>query len=536
MGPYDPPKIILIGEESMSITIGKIFDLSVGKYPNKEAIYDVRKSVRYTYSEWNEQVNKLSNALLCEGVKKGDRVSTYLFNTEELATAFFACTKIGAILNPINFRLMAEEVAYILSDAEPKVVLFEKALESSISIIENRFPHISFWSIDDEVPSFASSYHEKVSSASNAPINASVDENDIYAIMYTSGTTGRPKGVIHRHRDMVEQSLICIHGTRLSSNDNGLVVAPMFHCAELHCAFLPRVHIGAKSTIMHHFEPKLVLQLIEQEQITKFFAAPTMWNMLLQEDLDQYDLSSLKLGLYGAAPMAPTLVYACQDRLGVQLVQAYGMTEMGPAITFLTEEDQIRKAGSAGQPLLNHEIRIVRPNEDGPSDPDDILPPGESGEIIVKGPCMMSGYFNREEATEKAMHKGWYHSGDIGYLDDDGYLWVKDRVDDMIISGGENIYPREVEDVLYEHEGVMDVAIIGQPDDHWGESVTAFIVRKNPSLTETELDEFCKNSDKLARYKRPRKYIFCDELPRNASGKIQKFILRKQLEELFTGE
>ncbi|MFE8699239.1 fatty acid--CoA ligase [Cytobacillus sp. FJAT-54145] len=517
----------------MTITIGKIFDLTVNKYPNKEALYDVRKDLRYTYKEWSIEVTKLANALLNEGVKKGDIVSTYLFNTEELATAFFACAKIGAIFNPINFRLMSEEVAFILNDAKPKVVLFEKMLESSISPIAERFPHTSFWIIDDGVPSYAKSYHEKVIEAPNNEIEADIHENDIYAIMYTSGTTGRPKGVIHRHREMVEQSLIVIGSTRLTPSDNGLVTAPMFHCAELHCAFLPRVHVGAKNTILHHFDPKGVLQLISTEKITKFFAAPTMWNMLLQEPLDNYDISSLKLGLYGAAPMAPALVYACQNQLGISLVQAYGMTEMGPAITFLDEDDQIRKAGSAGQACLNHEIRIVRPKEDGPSDPDDILPAGEAGEIIVKGPCMMSGYFNRKEASEKAMFKGWYHSGDIGYLDEEGYLWVKDRVDDMIISGGENIYPREVEDVLYAQGGVLDVAVIGQPDDRWGESVTAFVVKKDPAITEADLDEWCKNSEELANYKRPRKYVFCDVLPRNASGKIQKFVLRKQLEDLF---
>lgn len=234
--------------------------------------------------------------------------------------------------------------------------------------------------------------------------------------------------------------------------------------------------------------------------------------------------------------MAPALVRACHEMLGISLVQAYGMTEMGPAITFLSEKDQLRKAGSAGQACLNHEIRIVRPNEDGPSDPEDMLPAGEAGEILVKGPCVMSAYFNREEATAAAMYKGWYHSGDIGYLDEEGFLYVKDRVDDMIISGGENIYPREVEDVLYEHPAVLDVAIVGLPDDRWGETVTAFVVKKNDSLTEDELDAFCLNSSELARYKRPRKYMFVDALPRNASGKIQKFVLRKQMEELVTGE
>jgi long-chain acyl-CoA synthetase len=518
----------------MTTTIGKIFDLTVKKFPNKEAIYDVRKDVRFTYREWNDEVNRLANALTKEGVKKGDRVSTFMFNTEELGTAFFACAKIGAVFNPINFRLQGEEVAFILSDAAPKVVLFEKAVEPVITSIENRFPHTAFWYIDKETPDYAASYHEKVKEAPPSTVEVEVDENDDYAIMYTSGTTGRPKGVMHKHRNMVEQSLIVIRGTKLGAGDIGLVTAPMFHCAELHCAFLPRIHAGGSNVILHQFHPKKVLELIDSEKITKFFAAPTMWNMILQENLEEYDIESLDIGLYGAAPMAPSLVHACHDRLGIKLVQAYGMTEMGPAITFLSEEDQLSKAGAAGQACLNHEIRVVRPNEDGPSDPEDIMPPGESGEIIVQGPCMMTGYFNREEASEKAMHKGWYHSGDIGYLDEDGYLWVKDRVDDMIISGGENIYPREVEDVLHAHEGVLDVAIVGQPDDRWGESVTAFVVKKNPDVTEEELDEWCKSSDSLSNYKRPRKYVFVEELPRNASGKIQKFVLRKRVEEVLT--
>lgn len=518
----------------MSMTLGKIFDLTVKKFTNKEAIYDVRKNVRYTYKEWSDQINRLANALLKDGVKKGDRVSTFMFNTEELATAFFACAKIGAVFNPINFRLMADEVTYILSDATPKVVLFEQALEPVISAIENRFEAISFWYIDDDTPAYAASYQEKISSSSSEETRIEIDENDVYAIMYTSGTTGMPKGVLHRHRSMVEQSLIVISATKLEEADNGLVTAPMFHCAELHCAFLPRVHVGGRNTILHQFHPQKVLELIEQEKITKFFAAPTMWNMLLQEDLHKYNLSSLRLGLYGAAPMAPSLVHACHDRLGISLVQAYGMTEMGPAIAFLSEADQLTKAGSAGQACLNHDIRIVRTREDGPSEPDDVVPIGEAGEIIVQGPCMMTGYFGRMEATENAMYKGWYHSGDIGYLDKHGYLWVNDRVDDMIISGGENIYPREIEDVLHGHPGVLDVAIVGQPDDRWGETVTAFVVKKDQNVTEQELDEYCKHSDKLANYKRPRKYVFFEALPRNASGKIQKFVLRKQMEEIFS--
>ncbi|WP_096199865.1 fatty acid--CoA ligase [Bacillus sp. FJAT-45350] len=514
----------------MSTTIGTLFEQTVKKYPTKEALYYVQKDVRYSYQEWDQQVNKVANALLDAGVEKGDRISTYLFNTEELATVYFASAKIGAVFNPINFRLAADELKFILEDATPKVVLFERALATAVEAIQAQLPDSSFWYVDVDAPDFAVNYHEKVADASDIRPEVEVNENDLYAIMYTSGTTGRPKGVMHLHRDMVEQSLILVAGSKLTSNDRGLVTAPMFHCAELHCAFLPRVHIGATNIITHHFEPKQTLELIENEKITLFFSAPTMWNMMLQEDLQKYNLTSLRIGLYGAAPMAPALVQKVHQSFGVALIQAYGMTEMGPAVTFLMEDEQITKAGAAGRAILNHEIRVVRPREDGRSEPTDTLLPGEAGEIIVQGPCMMQGYFNRAEAAEKSIYKGWYYSGDIGYFDEDGFLWIADRVDDMIISGGENIYPREVEDVLYNHSGVLDVAVIGEPDENWGERVTAIVVKKDPSITEIDLENYCKNSEELADYKRPRRYLFTEQLPRNASGKIQKFLLKKQLE------
>ncbi len=514
----------------MYATIGNAFEQTVSKYPHKEALVDKNRNRRWTYTQWNEDVNRLAQAFLQAGVKKGDRISTFLFNTSELAMAYFASAKISAVINPINFRLKSQELHYILEDADPKILLFERAVKPEVDAIFNHFPGTSFWYIDDEeTPHYAISYHQQMESSSPDSLpDFGVTENDLYAIMYTSGTTGRPKGVMHSHRDMMEQSLICIAAMKLSDKDRGLVTAPMFHCAELHCCFLPRVHIGATNVIIHHFDPRQVLQTVQDEKITIFFGAPTMWNMILQHDLSRYDLSSLRMGLYGAAPMAPVLVKACKEKLGIDQVQAYGMTEMGPAVTFLFEDEQISKAGSAGRACINHELRIVRPNEDGPSEPDDVLPPGEVGEIIVKGPCMMMGYYKREDATAKAMYKGWYHSGDLGYVDDEGYLYVADRVDDMIISGGENIYPREVEDVLYEYKEVLDVAVLGKPDEKWGEKVVAFVVRKNPQLSADELEQFCRNSEKLANYKRPREYLFVDELPRNASGKIQKFILRSQ--------
>ncbi|WKA55082.1 fatty acid--CoA ligase [Planococcus shixiaomingii] len=511
----------------MYATLGKIFDQTVSKYPEKEALVDLRKNQRWTYREWKEEVHRLANALIAAGVVKGDRVSTFLFNTDELATALFACAKIGAIFNPINFRLKAEEVAYILNDASPKVVLFEEQLAASISAVQSQFPATQFWIIDGEKPDYAKSYYEQIADASTNLPEIEVNEMDTYAIMYTSGTTGRPKGVIHRHRDMVEQSLICTAIIKYTKDDIGLVIAPMFHCAELHCCIIPRVHSGASSIIMHQFNPMAALETVEKERVTVMFAVPTMWSMMAQQEGAGAKVKSLRRGLYGAAPMAPVLVKEVKETLGIDLIQAYGQTEMGPAITFLAEDEQLTKAGSAGKAAYNHEIRIVRPNENGPSEPDETLKPGEVGEIIVKGPCMMEGYFNRQEATENALYKGWYHSSDLGYLDEDGYLYVADRVDDMIISGGENIYPREVEDVLHEHPAINDVAVLGIPDEKWGESVLAFVVSKDPNLTEQELEEFCKNNNNLAGYKRPRSYRFVDELPRNASGKIQKFLLRE---------
>lgn len=516
----------------MYATLASIFDHTVSLHPEREAFVDLRRNKRWTYAQWRDDVHRLANALTAAGVTKGDRVSTYLFNNQELATALFACAKIGAIFNPINFRLKAEELAFIIEDAKPEVVLFEEVLEGVVQTIAPQFPAVQFWTIDDKTPSFAKNYHEQVVGASKEDPGVEVDESDTYAIMYTSGTTGRPKGVIHRHRSMAEQSMMCIAMLKTTKNDVGLVAAPMFHCAELHCNIIPRVQAGASSIIMHQFDPFLALDTIEKERVTVMFAVPTMWSMISEIDGAQQKVTSLTRGLYGAAPMAPVLVKRVKEVLGIDLIQAYGQTEMGPAITFLSEEDQLTKAGSAGQPAYNHEIRVVRPNEDGPSEPEDVLAPFEVGEIIVRGPSMMAGYFQREDATEKALYKGWYHSSDLGYMDEQGYLYVADRVDDMIISGGENIYPREVEDALHGHDKVQDVAVLGVPDEKWGESVLAFVVSKDPSLTEQELEEYCVNHENLARYKRPRSYRFVDELPRNASGKIQKFLLREQYREL----
>ncbi|MFG6121368.1 fatty acid--CoA ligase [Thalassobacillus sp. B23F22_16] len=516
----------------MGPTLRSMFEQTVAKYPDKEGLVDIRAGRRWTYQEWDEEVNCLANTLKDAGVEKGDKVSTVLFNTAEFATTLFACMKIGAVFNPINFRLTGKEITFILQDAAPKVVIFENSTHQQVAQAAGDVRGVQFWSIDQYELDFAVNFHDQMEGASRARPDCELEENDFYAIMYTSGTTGLSKGVLHTHRDMIDQALIMGAVMNVTDKERGLSVAPMFHCAELHCAFFPRVMMGGKNILMHHFDPKPLIQTVKEEAITTFFAAPTMWNMMLQEDLSDADFTSLNKGLYGGAPMAPALVKKLHEQLGIRLFEAYGMTEMGPAITVLTEDEQLDKAGSAGRALINHEVRVVRTREEGPADPEDICEPGELGEIIVQGPSMMPGYYNRPEATDEAMYKGWYHSGDIGSFDEEGYLWVSDRVKDMIISGGENIYSREVEDVLFDHEKVMDAAVIGEPDEMWGERVVAYVVKKDESLTDKELDEFCTATERLARYKRPRRYEFVEELPRNASGKLQKFKLRESLKQV----
>ncbi|MEF8778904.1 MAG: AMP-binding protein, partial [Natronomonas sp.] len=278
--------------------------------------------------------------------------------------------------------------------------------------------------------------------------------------------------------------------------------------------------------IHHEFEPEPALEAIEEHDVSVLFAAPTAWNALARTAAEvDVDVSSLERGLYGAAPMPEEVLNMSMEHLCEDYVQAYGMTEIGPCGVFQRPEDQIPKQGSAGLPAPNHEVRVVEPD----ASPDEEVEQGDIGEIIMSGPCTMREYWNKPEATRKSLREQggseWYYSGDIGYFDEDGYLYHVDRKDDMIVSGGENIYPTEVEDVLFSHENIEEAAVLGEPDEEWGERVVAYIVGED-GLTAEELDEFMIESDRLADFKRPRKYYFVDSVPKNPSGKVQKFKLR----------
>jgi len=508
-------------------TLADTLERTADLHPERDAVIYPRKDQHWTYAELDRTANRLANALADLGVGKGDRVSTMLFNGTEIVVTLFACGKLGAVFNPLNYRLPAGEVAFICNDAESSVLLFEADTAAAVGEARSDLETVSeYVYVDEGAPDYAHDFEALLAEAPPEPPAVDVAADDVYAFIYTSGTTGRPKGVVHEHRDIVEHNLVCIAEGGLRKDDVGLSALPLYHCAELHANLLPRVHVGATSVVHHEFDPVAVLAAIDEHDVTLFFAAPTAWNGLAQAagSVDA-DTSSLRLGLYGASPMPEEVLDACMDAFCDDYLQAYGMTEIGPCGTFQHPDEQLTKQGSAGLPALNHDLRVVEPDADPGAD----VERGEVGEILLAGPCTMREYWNRPEATAESLreHEGveWYYSGDLGYRDEDGYLYVVDRKDDMIISGGENIYPTEVEDLLFSHPDVVEAAVVGQPHDEWGEVVVAYIVGDADAET---LDAFVRDSDALADFKRPREYEFVEALPKNPSGKVQKFKLREE--------
>jgi acyl-CoA synthetase (AMP-forming)/AMP-acid ligase II len=518
----------------MHPTIADTLELSADRYPERDALVYPRKGQRWTFAEFDARANRLANALADHGVGHGDRVSTLLFNGTEIVLTVYACAKLGAVFNPLNYRLKGGEVAFILNDAASSLLVFEEATREAVAAARDDLETVeTFLTVDGpaspgdvsgDVPEYVGDFYEVLESGAPERPDADVAEDDVYAFIYTSGTTGRPKGVVHEHRSMVEHSLICLAESGIEKNAVGLSCLPLYHCAELHANLFPRVHVGATSVIHHEFDPVAVLRAIEEHGVTQLFAAPTAWNALAgaAPDVDA-DTSSLEIGFYGASPMPKRVLDACRERFTDDYLQAYGMTEIGPCGTFQHPDEQVPKQGSAGVAALNHDLRVVTPD----GDPDDLVAQGEVGEVLFAGPCTMREYWNRPDATERSLREAdgrtWYYTGDLGYEDEDGYLYVVDRKDDMIISGGENVYPTEVEDVLFAHDGVVEAAVVGEPDEEWGERVVAYVVG---DASAEALDAFCRESDDLADFKRPRDYRFVEELPKNPSGKVQKFKLR----------
>jgi acyl-CoA synthetase (AMP-forming)/AMP-acid ligase II len=491
--------------------------------PNLEAYVDSSSDVRLTFTQLNDRTNQLANGLLGSGVTKGERIGLLLMNSAEFMEAYFALAKIGAVVVPLNWRLVPDELEFILKDSGTTRLIFGEEFMDTVADLQSRGEKtdVQQWLQVEgaqEVAFFAESYEALRDAGSDAEPAVGAAGEDMLYIMYTSGTTGLPKGVVHSH-DTSVWGCITINATAyFHENDRYLACLPMFHVGALTPLTL-NVYRGATSVVMRTFDPVRAWELIQDERISSGLAVPAMLNFMLQVgDVGRFDFSSLRWIMSGAAPVPVSLIETYAE-MGIEIHQIYGLTEScGPAC-LIDADNALAKVGSTGKAFFHTNIKLV--NEAG-----DQCATGEAGEVLVGGPHVMVEYWNRPEATAETIVDGWLHTGDVAVMDEDGFVFIQDRIKDMIISGGENVYPAEIEEVLAAHPGILEAAVIGQLSEKWGESPLAIVVKGDDSLTEAQVLEFCRG--KLAGYKQPKAVVFTDVVPRNPSGKILKRVLREQ--------
>jgi fatty-acyl-CoA synthase len=485
--------------------------------PDKPAVVDLASERRFSYAQFDARISRLA-AHLREALKigRGDRVAVLALNTSDTLEVQFACGRLGAVFLPLNTRLTVPELQYIVGDAAPSLLIHDAEL-AHIALAVAKLCKVSSTLLLGP----GNSYEAAIASAKPLDKVEVVTLDDISTIMYTSGTTGQPKGAIITHGMTFWNSVNLGGPAYISPSSVLLTVLPLFHTGGLNCYTNPVLHAGGTVLIMRAFDPGLALQLISDPsfRINVFFGVPSIYQFMAQHPaFATSDFSRLIIGGVGGAPMPVPLLKVWEQR-GVALQQGYGMTETSPAVMTLDREDAARKAGSSGKPVLHTEVRIVRP--DG-TDAD----VGELGELWVKGPNITPGYWNRPDANASSFTDGWLHTGDAARIDEEGFYYIVDRWKDMYISGGENVYPAEVENVLHQLAAIAEAAVIGIPSEQWGEVGMAIIaVKPGHSITEAEIYAHCEAN--LARFKRPRVIKFVDALPRNATGKIHKPTLRK---------
>jgi len=507
----------------MLTNIGSLLTKRAYLDPTGEALFDVAADRRFTFSQLNEASNQVAAGLTKTGLKKGDRVGLLMMNSHEFVSAFFAIAKLGAVIVPLNVRLVPDELEFILKDSGVSVLLAGEEFVPVVTDLQARGQKtdIRTWihvGSDATSPTFATPFSVIANNPGAPEPEITAHGDDLLYIMYTSGTTGLPKGVMHTHNTQ----MAALHTVNASSDfrtsDRYLNPMPLFHVGSLTPA-VAVTYLGLTHVLMRAFDPTKVWEIIGAERITNALMVPAMLNfMRMTYDPAKHTHSDLRWILAGAAPVPVSLIEAYLA-MGIEIHQVYGLTETcGPACV-TSSHDAIRKAGSTGKSYFHTDVRVVR--ADGTDCAVD-----EPGEVIVRGGHIMTGYLNRPDATAETLRDGWLHTGDIAVVDDEGFVYIKDRLKDMIISGGENVYPAEIENVILSHPGVAEVAVIGIPSDKWGESPLAVVVKKDPELTEADLLAHCDG--KLAKYKMPVGAHFVDAIPRNPSGKALKKDLRLQ--------
>ncbi|MBD3140699.1 long-chain-fatty-acid--CoA ligase [Microbispora bryophytorum] len=516
------PDVALARRQSLADLLRR----SARRHPGRLAVADAAHSPTArsrTYAELDEDVTRVAGALIARGVRPGDRVAVLSRNSVDYVRTIFGVARAGAVLVPVNFMLGADEIAYVLSHSGAVALIAQDALLPVAREAAKRAGGLRLRMVYGPAPEEGWEPFDSLLQVDVAePVEpvVPIGPDDPAQILYTSGTESRPKGAVLSHAALIAQYASCVIDGGMTRDDVELHAMPLFHCAQQHCFLVPDVQLGASSHILPGADPAAVLEAIERHGVTKFFAPPTVWISLLRHpDFDRRDLSSLRKGYYGAAIMPVEVLREIGERLpDVRLWNFYGQTEMAPVAVMLQPEDQIRKAGSAGQAALNVETRVV--DADGND-----VPPGEIGEIVHRSPHAILGYLDDPEKTAEAFRGGWFHSGDLGVMDEEGYLSVVDRIKDMIKTGGENVASREVEEVVYEHPAVAEVAVVGVRHPSWIEAVVAIIVTKpGTAVTEEELRAHVRT--RLAAFKVPKAVAFVDALPKNPSGKILKRELR----------
>jgi fatty-acyl-CoA synthase len=483
---------------------------------------------RWSYRELDEAAVRLANGLRGLGVGRGDRVALLGRNSVEWVVTYFAAAKAGAILVPVSYWSKAHELRHVLADSEAKVLVAAEGFAELIAAERAALPALEtvVW-VGAAAAAGDPTYAELIASASAKEPDLGLAETDGHIILYTSGTTGFPKGALLAHRAHVLHAATWAAETRATRDDVYLCTYPLFHTGGTDCGILPPMYMGAAVVVLPWPDAELILDAVERHRVTAFRAVPTVWKRLLaRDDLERRDLSSLQRVIAGSDAMPSELIAEIKRRLPhVDYLQNYGLTEAGPVLTFLRPEDPPTAWGSNGTPHAQAEVRIVD-EQDRP------VAPGTVGEIVARSEHLMIAYWKQPERTAEAIRDGWLHTGDLGYLDASGYLWITGRRKDVIITGSEHVYPIEVEAVLRLHPGVEEVAVIGVPDPRWGESVVAIVVAAAGARpTADELIAFVRS--RLADFKRPKLVVFTDELPRTGpTRKIQKAALRERYREL----